>query len=321
MFNRYWREYPWYFQLGQYVIFLFVFGSLFGGVLAPLLAPQLSGYAGAVTEETLQTPAQARAIFWTQAIGHIGIFTVPALVFAYLVHPRPAQYLGLRLPGRRVHWLAVVLLMLGLLPLVQGLGVLIHNILPMGETADKLHIQNERLVEKLMNFPTASQALLALFVTAVVAPLGEELMFRGVLLRFTARRSRSAVFPIAVTSAMFALFHLNNPYALLPIMLMGSVLAIIFYATQSLWCSMLGHAIFNGVQVLLYYWATRDASLKAALDTETAPIWVYGAAVLLAFLGGWLLWRTRTPLKPGWSADFSPGEMRQREEEAERRLQ
>src|SRR5687768_310389 len=102
MFNRYWREYPWYFQLGQYVVFVFIFVMLFGGVVGPLIA--------------LRIPDSWLSNVVAAGFGHFGSFTAPALLFAYLTHPRPLGYLGLRPPGRNVHWGLVVLVTLAAIP-------------------------------------------------------------------------------------------------------------------------------------------------------------------------------------------------------------
>ncbi len=318
MFNRYWREYPWYFQLFQYIIFIFVFASLFGGVVTPLLVPALSGISGAVKLSSTSTPAEVNAVLWTQAIGHFGLFTLPALMFAYLTHPRSAAYLGLSHPGRATQPWLVVLLTAGAIPIVLALGGAMR-LFDFGEGANKLHAQTEAMMETMMNIRTGGRLAWTLFVMAVLPAVGEELMFRGVLMRFMARRSRTILFPVVLSAVMFALFHISNPYGLLPIFGMGVLLALVYYWTRSLWCSMLMHFLFNSSQILLYYIGSRNATVKAFMESESVPTaWLVGGAVVfIAGLG--LLWRSRTPFsQPGWAADFSPEEIAARQEEQQR---
>lgn len=319
MFNRYWREYPWYFQLFQYIVFIFVFASLFGGVVAPLLVPVLSGVGSAVKLGPASTPAEVNAVLWTQAIGHFGLFTLPALVFAYLTHLQAAAYLGLSRPGRSTQPWAVALLTVGAIPVVLALGGAMR-LFNFGEAANKLHAQTEVMMKTMMNIRTGGRLAWTLFVMAVLPAVGEELMFRGVLMRFMARRSRTMIFPVVVSAVMFALFHLSNPYGLLPIFGMGVLLALVYYWTRSLWCSMLMHFLFNSSQILLYYASNRNAAVKAFMESESLPAgWLIGGATIFA-AGLWLLWRSRTPLpQPGWAADFSPEEMATREAEHRRR--
>lgn len=304
MFNRYWREYPWYFQLGQYIIFLFILTSLFGGVIAPLVAVRIQ-------DEWLSSIV-------AQGIGHFGIFTAPALLFAYLAHPRPLAYLGLRTPGRHAHWSLVALITLGAIPVILAVGGWMR-LFDFGETANRLHAQSEALTKKMMNIKSGGQLAVAMVVMALLPAVGEELMFRGVLMRFMARRSRTMLFPVALSAVMFALFHFSNPYGLLPIFGMGVLLALVYYWTRSLLCSMVMHFLFNASQILLYYLANRSATVKAAVDTERLPaVWLLASAAVFV-VAIWMLWRARTPLpQPGWTADFSPEELAAREEEQQR---
>jgi hypothetical protein len=96
----------------------------------------------------------------------------------------------------------------------------------------------------------------ALIVTSLVvlAPLGEELLFRGILLRTLVRRL--AFTPAAlVTSAVFALVHLDQyvPYPLWPRTLglaaTGLILAWI-YRARGYWAAVSAHATVNGIAAL-----------------------------------------------------------------------
>ena len=306
MFNRYWREYPWFFQLGQYIIFLFVFTSLFGGVVAPLVALRIE-------DEWLSGVI-------AQGIGHIGLFTAPALLFAYLTHPRPLGYLGLREPGRPSHWGIVVLTTLGAIPVILALGGAMR-MFDFGEAAYRMHAQSEEAMKKMMDIRSGGRLALAMVVMAVLPAFGEELLFRGVLMRFAARRARTTLFPVVLASLMFALAHFNNPYGLVPIFGMGVLLALVYYWTRSLLCSMIMHFVFNASQIFLYYLASRSSEVKTALDTERVPgvLLILSAAI---FVGGiLLLWRARTPMpQPGWAADFTPEELTAIEKERQDRM-
>lgn len=320
MFNRYWREYPWYFQLFQYIIFIFVFASLFGGVLAPLLVPYVSGITGTLKIGANSTPAEVNAMLWWQAIGHFGMFTLPALVFAYLTHPQPWGYLGLRQPGKQQHWGYVAVMMVGAIPLVLGLGGLMR-LFDLGEAANRMHAQTEAMMKKMMDVRSGGQLLWTIFVMAVLPAVGEELMFRGLLMRFAARRAKAILFPVAVSALMFALFHFSNPYALVPIFLMGVLLALIYYWTRSLLCSMLAHFLFNGTQIFLYYLSNRNTAVKAFVESESVPVGLVAGGAVLFAAGAWMLWRSRTPLpQPEWTADFSPEELAAREADREERM-
>jgi membrane protease YdiL (CAAX protease family) len=319
MFNRYWREYPWFFQLTQYIIFIFVFASLFGGVIGPLLAPILGGGVKDVVNITAtSTQAEVNTVLWIQAFGHFGMFMFPAVLFAYLMHPRPTEYLGLRRPGKAIHWPLVVLTTLGALPVILVMGTLMRQI-DLGPAANRMHEQTEVVMRRMMDVRTPGEFLARLFVMAILPAIGEELMFRGILMRFAARKARAALFPILITAVMFALFHFNNPYALLPIFLMGIFMALLYYWTGSLLCSIVAHFLFNGTQIFIYYLANSSPAVKAFVDKdELSPIWL-GISAAIFFIGIILLWRNRTSLpQPAWTNNFSAEELAERESQKQR---
>lgn len=83
----------------------------------------------------------------------------------------------------------------------------------------------------------------------VIAPVTEELLFRGLLLRgLRARHGRTTA--IVTSAVLFGAFHLDAP-ALLFATLMGLVLGIVAERTGSTMPSIALHAGFNAVPVLL----------------------------------------------------------------------
>jgi membrane protease YdiL (CAAX protease family) len=91
--------------------------------------------------------------------------------------------------------------------------------------------------------------VLALLVTAVAAPLCEEALFRGMLLRLLRRR-----FPlwaaVLLSAIAFGLAHASPTvsFALLPVFIyMGVVLAVVYASTGSLTNTVLLHGLNNAV--------------------------------------------------------------------------
>lgn len=101
--------------------------------------------------------------------------------------------------------------------------------------------------------PAWSLALVVVSI-AVLAPLGEELVFRAILLRALLRRLPFA--PAALASAVaFALVHFDQyvPYPLWPrtlgLVLTGIILAMV-YRARGYWAAVMAHATVNGVAVI-----------------------------------------------------------------------
>ncbi len=85
----------------------------------------------------------------------------------------------------------------------------------------------------------------------VIAPIAEEVVFRGVLL--SAFRARwGDVAGITVSAAIFSAVHLN-PYSFLPLFVLGASMGALFVKSRSLWTAVIAHAAFNGLGVMALY--------------------------------------------------------------------
>ncbi len=88
-------------------------------------------------------------------------------------------------------------------------------------------------------------------VGSVVAPIGEEMLFRGLIFHALQERLRSETsVSIALSALLFALVH-GSPLALLPLFVMGVAFAVAYIRTGSLWVPIGMHAINNAAGFLL----------------------------------------------------------------------
>jgi membrane protease YdiL (CAAX protease family) len=126
---------------------------------------------------------------------------------------------------------------------------------------------------------------MAVVATVVMAPLTEELFFRGLLLfgflpRYGVPRG------IFLSALIFAVAHFT-PNQLTTALLAGILLGWLFARTGSLWPPILAHAFVNGLSVI----ATRISLSRGEEITDPPtllPWWVTTAAVLV--LVGSLRW-------------------------------
>jgi membrane protease YdiL (CAAX protease family) len=85
-----------------------------------------------------------------------------------------------------------------------------------------------------------------LFVGAIViAPLVEELIFRGVFLSALRGPTQGHWLGIIGSSAIFALLHIAQPQAVVPLFTLGLVLGFVRVWTGRLWPCILLHMLFN----------------------------------------------------------------------------
>jgi membrane protease YdiL (CAAX protease family) len=139
----------------------------------------------------------------------------------------------------------------------------------------------------------------SLFALSIVAPVTEELFFRGLVLHgFLSRYSaRNAVL---LSSVLFGLIHLN-PWQLISGISLGLLLGWWFVRTRSLLPCLAGHALANGTLLFATWFPFRIPGFNAGspLDpvVEFQPLWfdLLGFALLVA--GVWLFaaWTRKPP--------------------------
>lgn len=85
----------------------------------------------------------------------------------------------------------------------------------------------------------------------IAAPFVEELFFRGFLF-YGLRQRFGWRWAAVISTAFFALLHLQ-PVNSLPIFLLGFLFAYISHIGNSIWPSIILHAFYNGLNVLILY--------------------------------------------------------------------
>jgi membrane protease YdiL (CAAX protease family) len=158
----------------------------------------------------------------------------------------PLRAFGLR--ERRVgsHAAVGVLGFLAALPLI-ALAALVMRVLVKVYLGRPPELQS--ILEAARQMPTKAFLVVA-FAGVVVAPITEEIIFRGFVYP-TLRRYAGPLGSIAVSAVVFALLH--EATAFLPILVIGGLLAFLYERTGSLVAPVAAHATNNLYTFLLLY--------------------------------------------------------------------
>jgi membrane protease YdiL (CAAX protease family) len=122
----------------------------------------------------------------------------------------------------------------------------------------------------------------AAFALMIAAPLGEELLFRGVFLRGFVPRYGLAK-GIALGAAMFAAAHMS-PGKLFGTFLLGAIFGWWYSKLGSIWPGVIGHALNNGAPVLAAAFAGKNGMKESKLPAFSwaEPVFlVIGVALML----------------------------------------
>jgi membrane protease YdiL (CAAX protease family) len=109
-------------------------------------------------------------------------------------------------------------------------------------------------------FPhTRTGFALFLLMAVGIAPLAEEIVFRGFLFQGLVKSFNvafgepvSVVCGVLLSAAVFSLIHFDLG-VFVPLFEVGIVLAAVFYISRSLWTSIAFHAVFNFISVLAWW--------------------------------------------------------------------
>lgn len=89
------------------------------------------------------------------------------------------------------------------------------------------------------------------FATIFLAPLVEEILFRGIAYKAIRDRGHPQL-ALAASAILFGIIHLNAPI-LIPIIMLGVVLALLYERSGTLLAPITAHATFNAVNFFLYH--------------------------------------------------------------------
>ena len=167
------------------------------------------------------------------------------------------------------NWLRTRPWMVLLWTVVASLGALVPSIW-LQEMLPELPNVAEKGLDSLMS------SRLGYVVIGLLAPLVEELVFRGAVLRSLLRWHQNHWVAIAISAALFALTHMNPaqmPHALL----IGVLLGWMYYRTDSILPGVVYHWVNNSVAYVMY-------NVSTALYGTSEPTLedMFGPSVLLA---------------------------------------
>jgi len=129
----------------------------------------------------------------------------------------------------------------------------------------------------LFRITSFTDFLLLVGGVSVIAPIAEEIMFRGFLQTSLEYREQDATKAILITALAFAIIHMNS-YWVVQIYLFGVALSYFSWRTQSIFPGMIVHMTINGFSILLTNLTFHDQMGWYQMGEHVSPVWlVFGA--------------------------------------------
>lgn len=199
-----------------------------------------------------------------QLILSLCMFVIPSLLFAFLVSHHPSEYLHIHNKITLTETLLVVIFMFLSIPVVN-LAVELNQRLILPEFlsgVEKMLREYETAAAKLTKNLLIANNLYDfagnILIIALIPALGEELFFRGVVLRLSGAKNIKR--GIWITAIIFSAAHMQF-YGFFPRMLLGAFFGYLVVWSNSLWPAVIAHFTNNATTVIYYFLQSRYSGI------------------------------------------------------------
>ncbi|GAB3715548.1 hypothetical protein GCM10027592_56210 [Spirosoma flavus] len=212
-----------------------------------------------------------------QAINHLGTFLLPALAYWYFIEHRQWGDFNAQSLSSVAGFSLVTLIVIAFMPF-DGLIIEWNRSLHLPETLAPIEqwIRDkekglEGVTKYLTTFQTAGQLLVALLVIGVIAAIGEEVLFRGILQRNLIFWTKNVHVGIWLAAALFSAIHVQF-LGFFPRMFLGVLFGYLYLWTGNLWVPILAHFVNNGFTVLMVFLYQQRMTSVDIESTESVPL-------------------------------------------------
>lgn len=224
---------------------------------------------------------------------HLGLFIVPAVVFSKLVSTRWTDHLGFRgLPMSLLVASGIVIVCC--LPLINALAWINELIAfprflsGLEALLSSMEDSAARLTEAITQVDDVPTLLFNLLVVALIPALGEEMIFRGLILPIVQKWTGKLHAAVWISALLFSAMHLQF-YGFLPRLVLGALLGYLFVYTRSLWAPIIAHFVNNALALVLLFLIARG-KITADLDTFEPELSDLIALIFSLLLAGSILY-------------------------------
>ena len=211
-------------------------------VVVLLIVSQILAATGSLSQTSIdnvdtRTMVASVLVWWALILG-------PILLSLWFRGFRLGNVFGVdRMPVGRSLLLGIALL-LSALPMVFAVDYIASALLKVNTSTD-----TQEVIRIFENSSTVAQRVPIILLAVVIAPVAEELAFRGYLYGVI-KRYFGAVPALVLSGILFALIHLNLP-SFFPLLVLASVFALAYELSGSLLVPMTMHALFNALSLIL----------------------------------------------------------------------
>lgn len=264
------------------LLIVFVLYQLVGGVITLLVA------GSKITPENVMTHRLLTMI------GQIVFILIPTIVLARLLDERSSSVFPWRMP--RVGESIFALLSLLFLQEVLQIYMYFQDRIPLPQGLKDIITPAKQMMEEmfrvLVSAKSVPELLLVVVVVSITPAIVEELLFRG-LVQSSFERRISPVRAAIWTGVIFGLFHFN-PFALIPLVVLGCFFGILRMRSMSMAIAMTVHFLNNGLAVVVSFFQVDDKMVIGATKGDDinhaailAQLLLFSMLFIVSFVSYW----------------------------------
>jgi membrane protease YdiL (CAAX protease family) len=277
------------------VVILLIVGLAFQ-FLGAFLAAWIYGFKmnDILSLESFDDPQYVAASKLIQIMGSLGTFIIPAFLFSYLFAGDFFSYYGFRDPAGKLAIALIVVMMVSVIPFINYLAEINMRMEFPIRVVDRILRSLEGEAEKIMRAFTATRNIWGLLVNllmiGILAAVGEELIFRGLLQRLLTDLVKNVHIAIIITAILFSAFHFQF-FSFLPRFILGMILGYLMVLGRSIWFPIIAHFVNNAMGVIYYYFNSRGSADDMLEEIGTSRMMPLTALVsLFLFTLFFVLW-------------------------------
>ena len=274
------------------LIISLLFTTIFGMALAlPFFG--LDIFDGFAIAKDYSDPATIRFLKYFQVVNQLGLFIFPPVFFAFLVNRKILPYFRLNIkPDTAILFFAFAATF-AILPFTSWLGEVNQAMkFPQSLSGIEEWMKNSeeegmRLTVAFLSTKGIPALLFNVFMIAIIPGIGEELLFRGVVLKLFKDWTKNVHVAVIISSILFSALHLQF-YGFLPRFVLGMFLGYLFVLSGTLWVPVIIHFINNAFAILYVYFTNSTETLTTEIesigDTSNPLIIVFSFVVLVTLM-------------------------------------
>jgi membrane protease YdiL (CAAX protease family) len=227
-----------------------------------------------------------------QIVSQISLFIVSSYLFTYSISKKPFAFLNLnKKPQLSLIGISIILGLVStpFLNWIMEWNSSIHFPAFLSSVENwmrNMEVEASRLTSIFIQGNHFSDLLINLFMMALLAGLGEELLLRGLFQPLLIRLTKNAHWGIWLAAGLFSFMHFQF-FGFIPRLLLGALFGYYYYWSKNLWIPIIAHVLNNGI-IVIYAFATGATTIGPNIN-ETKPFESSSVLLILVSLSFTLL--------------------------------